>query len=241
MIPAMSSLRRRTGRRAPAGVGVGLVQGFLPRRQRSARCRGRRSRRRPSAACGRRRRAGRRSATTPEIGGRTTCFDDLAGDRASDGGVQVRREALLRLDGGEVLHPVAGDPAQVLPEPVHQPREHHRVQRRPPVVVGGRVDREPDPDRPVGGQGQGEEHRRPVVPTVRRGVASGRRCAPPPARVAGPGHRSVALWSATAVSRGGHHSSVPGLVWAVLVAALVGGRVVGQSGSVSRCQPSAHC
>jgi hypothetical protein len=41
----------------------------------------------------------------------------------------------LGFEGGEVLHPVAGAPAQVLPEPVDQLREVQRIQRGPPVVM----------------------------------------------------------------------------------------------------------
>ena len=83
------------------------------------------------------------------------------GDRPTDRGVQVRRQAPLRLHRREVLHLVRGAAAQVLPEPVQQAGEQQGIQRGPPVVVGVRVDRHPVADPPVGGQRQREEHRRP--------------------------------------------------------------------------------
>ncbi len=49
--------------------------------------------------------------------------------------MQMRSQPTLLLHHREVLHLVARRPTQVLPEPVHQLREVHRVQRRPPVVV----------------------------------------------------------------------------------------------------------
>ena len=83
----------------------------------------------------------------------------------------MRGEPPLWFDGGEVLHVVAEEPAQVLDEPVEQRREMQRVPRRPGVVVGagvggGAVVADP----PVAGAGQGEEHRRPERLPVRRGV-----------------------------------------------------------------------
>ena len=80
-------------------------------------------------------------------------------------------EASLGLDGGEVLHLVPGAAAQVLPPPVQQPWEQQRVQRGAAVVIPGRVDRHPrtGDDLAVGGQGQGEKHRRlkhPAGPLV---------------------------------------------------------------------------
>ena len=64
-----------------------------------------------------------------------------AGDGAADRDVDVRGEAPLGLDGGEVLDVVAEEAAQVLDEPVEQRGEVQRVPRRPLVVVGGRVGR----------------------------------------------------------------------------------------------------
>ena len=77
------------------------------------------------------------------VGGLDHLLEHRAGDGAADRGVQMRREPGLGFDGGEVLHPVAGAPAQVLPEPVDQLREVQRIQRGPPVVIGRRVDRDP--------------------------------------------------------------------------------------------------
>ena len=99
-------------------------------------------------------------------------LDHLARDRAPDRGMQMRRQPLLRFDGGEVLHPVAGDPTQVLPEPVHQPRKHHRIECGTAVVVGVRIDRCTRPHRPVRRQGEGEEHRRAVGAAVVAGEAA---------------------------------------------------------------------
>ena len=77
------------------------------------------------------------------VGGLDDLADGGAGDGAADRGVQMRGESVLGFDGGEVLHPVAGAPAQVLPEPVDQLREVQRVQRGPPVVIAVGVDRRP--------------------------------------------------------------------------------------------------
>ena len=78
--------------------------------------------------------------------------------------MDVRREALLRLDGGEVLRPVAGAAAEVLHPPREQPGQVDRVEGSSPVVVAARVDRGPGAgdDPPVGGQSEGDEHRGPV-------------------------------------------------------------------------------
>ena len=64
-----------------------------------------------------------------------------AGNGAADRDVDVRGEPPLGLDGGEVLHVVADEPAQVLDEPVEQRGEVQRVTGRPLVVVGVRVGR----------------------------------------------------------------------------------------------------
>jgi hypothetical protein len=83
--------------------------------------------------------------------------------------VQVRGQAPLGLDGGEVLHVVARTPAQVLPEPVHQLGEVQSVERRAPIVVALGVEWHAlGVDPPVRRQGQREEHRRPVGLAVRR-------------------------------------------------------------------------
>ncbi len=71
--------------------------------------------------------------------------DDLAqlgaGDRAADGDVDVRGEAFLRFDRGEVLEVLADEAAQVLDEPVEQRGEVQRVAGGPLVVVGVRIGR----------------------------------------------------------------------------------------------------
>ena len=94
-----------------------------------------------------------------------------AGHGAADRDVDVRGQALLRFDGGKVLHVIAEEPPEVFDEPVEQGREVQRVPRRPGVVVGagvggGAVVADP----PVAGAGQGEEHRRPERLAVRGGV-----------------------------------------------------------------------
>ena len=55
-----------------------------------------------------------------------------AGDGAADGDVDVRGQAPLGFDGGEVLHVVAEVAAQVLDEPVEQRGEGQRVPARSP-------------------------------------------------------------------------------------------------------------
>ena len=93
------------------------------------------------------------------------------GDGAAHGDVDVRGQPPLWFDGGEVLHVVAEEPAQVLDEPVEQRREVQRIARRPLVVVGVRVGRGAVAlDPAVARAGQGEEHRRPERLAVRRGV-----------------------------------------------------------------------
>src|SRR5690242_11952076 len=70
--------------------------------------------------------------------------DDLpqlgAGEGAAHGDMQVWRQAALGFDGGEVLHVVAEDAAQVLGEPVERRGEVQRVARRALIVVVGRID-----------------------------------------------------------------------------------------------------
>jgi hypothetical protein len=63
------------------------------------------------------------------VGGGHDLADDLAGDDAADRGVQVGREAALGFDDREVLSPVAGGAAQVLPEPVDELGEVHGIER----------------------------------------------------------------------------------------------------------------
>ena len=101
--------------------------------------------------------------------------DDLpqlgAGQGAADGDVHVRGQAPLWFDGGEVLHVVAEDAAQVLDEPVEQRGEVQRIPRGPRVVVCGRVDGGAvAADFAVGRAGQGDEHRRPERLAVLCGV-----------------------------------------------------------------------
>jgi hypothetical protein len=71
--------------------------------------------------------------------------DDLpqlgAGDGATHSDVRVGGQAPLGFDGGEVLHVVAKDTAQVLGEAVEQRGEVQRIPRRPLIVVAGRVGR----------------------------------------------------------------------------------------------------
>ncbi len=62
------------------------------------------------------------------VGGPGHGFDDASRDGATDGGVQVRREAALGLDGGEVLDLVPGAAAQVLPERSNS-RGHNKASR----------------------------------------------------------------------------------------------------------------
>ena len=64
-----------------------------------------------------------------------------AGDGAADRHVHVRREAALRLDGGEVLQVIAAVAAQVLDEPVEQRGEVQRVPRGRGVVIAVRINR----------------------------------------------------------------------------------------------------
>ena len=113
------------------------------------------------------------------VGGLDDLAQDLPGDRAAHRDVEVRRQPELFLDGGEVLHLEPRTAAQVLDEPVERLRAVQRVQRRAPVVVRRGVDRAAGPgdglalprgdDLAVGGQGEGDEHRRPVGRAVRGG------------------------------------------------------------------------
>jgi hypothetical protein len=86
------------------------------------------------------------------------------GNRAPDGGMEVRCPAFLGFDGAEVLHIPADTAAGVLPEPVHQGREVDRIPSRPPIVIVRRVDRRAvGIDAAVGIQGEGQEGGGPVA------------------------------------------------------------------------------
>src|SRR5215471_11143494 len=92
--------------------------------------------------------------------------EDLAqlgtGDSAPDRDVDVRGEAALRLDGGEVLDVVSGEAAKVLDEPVEQRGEADCVPHGPLVVVTIRVGRSAVRlNAAVAGTKQSKEQRRP--------------------------------------------------------------------------------
>jgi hypothetical protein len=55
--------------------------------------------------------------------------------------MHVRGEPLLRFNGGEVLHVIAQDPAQILDEPVEQRGEVQRIPGGTLVVVGVGINR----------------------------------------------------------------------------------------------------
>jgi len=85
--------------------------------------------------------------------------------------MHVRGQPPLGFDGGEVLHVIAQDAAQVLGEPVEQRGEVQRIPRRLLVAVGGRVGRGAVLiHAAVAGAGQGEEHRRPEGLAVLGGI-----------------------------------------------------------------------
>jgi hypothetical protein len=121
------------------------------------------------------------------VGGGDDLPEFVAGDGAADSEVDVRREAALWFDGGEVLQVVAGVPAQVLDEPVEQRSEVQRVPCGAGVVVGLRVGGcSVLADPAVGRAGQGDEQGGPEGLAVRRRVglayspgvdrAAGQRC-----------------------------------------------------------------
>ena len=58
-----------------------------------------------------------------------------AGDGAADGDVDMRGEAPLGFDDGEVLHVVAEVAAQVLDKPVEQRGERQSIPPRPVIVI----------------------------------------------------------------------------------------------------------
>jgi hypothetical protein len=159
------------------GVGVELVERLLPRRQRN-----------PAAVLdplggrvpGRHRfwicadRGFERGPPQLQVRRLGDGADHPPRDRTADRQVDVRGQPALRLDGAEVLHPVAGTSAQVLHPPVEQLREVQRLHRCSPIVVTARPRRGAGArhDRPVGAEGQGDEHRRAVRRPVRRGERS---------------------------------------------------------------------
>jgi hypothetical protein len=100
-----------------------------------------------------------------QVGALGDRLDHLPGNRTAQGGVQVRGQAPLWFDAGEVLDLVTGSPAQVLDPPVHELGEVQRIQRRAPVVIPTRVHRDPAAgnDLAVRRQGEGDEHRGPVL------------------------------------------------------------------------------
>jgi len=84
--------------------------------------------------------------------------------------VDVRGEAALGFDGGEVLQVVAEVATQVLDEPVEQRGKDQRVPRGPVIVVGAGVDRgAAGIDPAVGRAGQRDEQRGAEGLAVRRG------------------------------------------------------------------------
>ena len=111
------------------------------------------------------------SPTSLVVGGGPDLAQFGAGDGAADGDVDVRDEASLGFDGGDVLEVVADQAAQVLDEPVEQRGEVQRVPGGPGVVVGAGVGRGPVAGHlAVGRAGQRDEQRRPEKPAVRGGV-----------------------------------------------------------------------
>ena len=100
-----------------------------------------------------------------------TSRSSCAGDGAADGEVDVRGEAALWFDGGEVLQVIADVAAQVLDEPVEQRGEVQRVAGGAGVVVGVRVGGcSVLADPAVGRAGERDEQRGPEGLAVRRGV-----------------------------------------------------------------------
>ena len=88
-----------------------------------------------------------------------------AGQGPADRVVRVRSSPPLRFDGGEVLHVIARDAAQVLMPPVQQLAHMQGIPCRPPVVIPARIHRTPiTMNPPIGRQGQGDEQGRPERP-----------------------------------------------------------------------------
>ena len=105
------------------------------------------------------------------VGGGDDLAELLPGDGAADGEVDVRGEAALWFDGGEVLQVIAGVAAQVLDEPVEQGGEVQCVAGGTGVVVGVRVGGcSVLADPAVRRTGQRDEQRGPEGLAVRRGV-----------------------------------------------------------------------
>ena len=100
------------------------------------------------------------------VGGGDDLAGDLVRDRAPQRGVQMRCGAFLRFHRREVLHLPAQDAPQVLHQAVHQRGEVDRIPRGAPVVVGVRVHGCAVADRAVAVAGEGQKHRRPVLPGV---------------------------------------------------------------------------
>src|ERR1035441_2618199 len=115
--------------------------------------------------------------------------------------MDVRGQAALWFDGGEVLDVVAEEASQVLDEPVEQCREVQRVPCGPRVVVGVRAGRgSVVADAPVAGAGQGDEHGRPERLAVRTRVGLADR----PGSDLAPGQiRRVLASASRAVTAGG--------------------------------------
>ena len=242
-MPAMSYWRAEPHHMRRLRVRVGCRAGRAPGPRWAAprRCRGRSSRRRSTPGC----RCDvdglvEAAATTPaRRWPRSTCAQHRAGDGAADGGVQVRGEPVLGVRRRRSTAPCsrrtgAGSARTGRPASGSAARPTRPAGSR---SCPGRPGRRCRADRPVGGQGQGEEHRRPVLLAVRGGEGpadgpvlhrhpgrSGASCRRrvdrtrrAPARRRRPGRR--------------RRSGRPGRA------------VVGRAGRVrwSRCQPSAHC
>src|SRR5262249_7026638 len=105
------------------------------------------------------------------IGGGQDAAKFSAGDGAADGEVDVRGQAALGFDGGEVLDVVAEVAAQVLDEPVEQRGEGQGVPRGLVVVVGAGISgRAVLADPAVGRAGQGDEQGGAEGLAVRRDI-----------------------------------------------------------------------
>ncbi len=91
-------------------------------------------------------------------------------DRPAHRRMQMRRQAALRFQAGEILDVVPHRPAQVLPETVHELGKVDRVAGRPPIVIRHRIHRGAFRGHPpVAVAGEGEEHRRPPHRPIRPG------------------------------------------------------------------------
>src|SRR5262249_25679629 len=94
------------------------------------------------------------------VGGGEDLPKHRPGQGSAEGEVGGGGKTTLGFGAAEILHPPPQSAAQVLPEPVQQGGEVHRVQGGPVVVVAVRVagGGVVAVHRPVGGQGGGEEH-----------------------------------------------------------------------------------